>query len=100
MRIIAQSTISSFITRHPETRPSLSFWLRVARGSTWTSTNDVQAAFPKATVLNGERVRFDIAGADYRLICAFKFGSGIVFVKFLGTHAQLDRIDALTVSMF
>ena len=100
MRIIAQSTLVAFAARHPETRASLDFWLKVARGSHWANTADVQAAFPKAKVLNGERVRFEVAGGNYRLIVAFKFGSGIGFVKFIGTHAEYDRIDALTVSMF
>lgn len=100
MRIIAQSTIAGFAATHPDARASLEFWLRVARASDWKTTADVQAAFPKAKVLNGERVRFEVAGGNYRLIVAFKFGSGIAFVKFLGTHAEYDRIDALTVSMF
>lgn len=100
MRVIAQSTIARFIARHPETRSSLDFWLKVVRGARWTSTADVQSSFPKAKVLNGERVRFEVAEGNYRLIVAFKFGSGIAFVKFLGTHAEYDRIDALTVSLF
>lgn len=100
MRIIAQSTIAAFVVTHPETRPSLNFWLKVAKASHLANTAEVQAAFPKAKVLNGERVRFEVAGGNYRLIVAFKFGSGIAFVKFLGTHAEYDRIDALTVSMF
>ena len=57
-------------------------------------------AFPKAKALNGERVRFEIGGGSFRLIAAFKFESGLCFVKFLGTHAEYDRVDALTVSKF
>ena len=61
---------------------------------------DIQARWSKAKVLNGERVRFQVAGGDYRMIVAVQFKAGIVWVKFLGTHAQYDRIDALTVSQF
>ena len=61
---------------------------------------EVQARWVKAKVLNSERVRFEIAGGDYRLICAMQFRAGICWVKFLGTHAQYDRVDALTVDMF
>jgi mRNA interferase HigB len=50
--------------------------------------------------LNGERVRFEIAGGAYRLIAAIDFRLGIVFVKFIGSHAAYDRIDALTVSKY
>lgn len=62
--------------------------------------DEVQRAFAKAKVLNADRARFDIAGGDYRLIAAFDFGHGVAFIKFIGTHADYDRIDALTVSQF
>jgi len=60
--------------------------------------SDIRGAFPKAKVLNGNRVRFEIAGGQYRLIAAFDFEKQIAFVKFLGTHQQYDTVDALTVS--
>jgi mRNA interferase HigB len=66
----------------------------------WTSMDDVQAAAPKAKVLNRERARFEVAGGNYRLVVAFDFRRQIAFVKFIGTHAQYDDIDALTVSQY
>ena len=54
----------------------------------------------KAKVLNRERVRFEVAGGNYRLVAAFDFRRQIAFVKFIGTHAEYDRIDALKVSQF
>ena len=83
MRIIAKRTVAEFGARNPSARTSLEHWLRVTNVATWASTNDVQSAFSKAKVLNAERVRFEVA-----------------FVKFIGTHAEYDRIDALTVSKF
>ncbi len=62
--------------------------------------NDVQSRWPKAKVLNGERVRFAISGGDYRLIVAVYFPARIVWIKFIGSHAEYDKIDALTVSAF
>lgn len=61
---------------------------------------DVQAMFARSKVLNAERVRFEIHGGDYRLVAAFDFRNQRIFLKFLGTHAEYDRVDALTVSMF
>ena len=61
---------------------------------------DIHSAYPKAKVLNGERVRFEIQGGDFRLIAAFDFPRQIAFIKFVGTHAEYDRIDALTVARF
>lgn len=100
MRIIAQSTLTAYGAKHPIADASLRQWINRVRAASWKTTAEVQAAFPKAKVLNGERVRFEVAGGDYRLIVAFDFGRSIAFVKFVGTHAEYDRIDALAVSQF
>jgi mRNA interferase HigB len=62
--------------------------------------DDVRLAAPNAKILNGERARFEIAGGNFRLIVAFDFSRGIACIKFIGTPAECDRIDALTVSLF
>jgi mRNA interferase HigB len=59
-----------------------------------------RAQTPKAKVLNRDRVRFEVGGGNYRLIASFDFRRQIVFVKFVGTHAEYDAIDALTVARF
>jgi mRNA interferase HigB len=100
VRIIARSTLAAFAAEHPETRASLAHWVSVTREATWTGPHDVQAAFSKAKALNGERVRFEVAGGDYRMIVAFDWRRGIAFVKFVGTHAAYDKVDALTVNLF
>jgi mRNA interferase HigB len=61
---------------------------------------DVRLAAPNAKILNGERARFEIAGGNFRMIVAFDFARSIAFVKFIGTHAEYDRINALTISLF
>ena len=98
MRIIARNTLVDFWTRHPETRVSLERRHSLLRGAHWRSTDDVQRAAPKSKVLNRERVRFEIAGGNYRLVAAFDFHRQVVFVKFIGTQSEYDRIDALSVS--
>lgn len=100
MRLIAQSTLAEFAERNPDAKAALIHWRVLVKDAAWTSVNDVQSAFSKARALNGERVRFEIAGGDYRLIAAFDFRRSIVFVKFIGSHADYDKIDALTVNLF
>lgn len=100
MRVIAKRTVVEFGRKNPASRASLEHWLGIVNVAIWTSTNDVQAAFSKAKVLNAERVRFEVAGGDFRMICAFDFRREVAFVKFIGTHTEYDRIDALTVSKF
>lgn len=100
MRIVSRSTIAAFWETHPETLAPLSHWLRVTKSAAWTDPQAVLADFSKAKALNGERVRFDIGGGAFRLIAAFDFPRQAVFIKFIGTHADYDRVDALTVSRF
>lgn len=100
MRVIARSVLIGFCDRHPEARVSVERWYKLAKSAHWGSTDEVQSAAPRAKVLNRERVRFEVAGGNYRLVAAFDFRRQIVFVKFIGTHAEYDRIDALTVSQF
>ena len=100
MRVIARNTLVGFWGNHPKARASLEQWYKFVSAADWRSTDEVQKAAPKAKVLNSERVRFEIAGGNYRLVAAFDFRRQIAFVKFIGTHAEYDRIDALTVSQF
>lgn len=100
MRLIARSTVSRYAAAHPQARKALTHWVTVVEAAQWGKPEDVQSVFSKARPLNAERVRFEIAGGDFRLIAAFDFRRQIAFVKFIGTHAEYDRIDALTESQF
>jgi mRNA interferase HigB len=100
MRIIAWSVLSSYAERHPETKVPLHRWRTLVKNAKWSSMDEVRSAAPNAKILNGERARFEIAGGNFRMIVAFDFGRGIAFVKFIGTHTEYDRVDALTVAQF
>lgn len=100
MRIIARGTRVDFGHQHPETQSSLMHWYALTRSARWRSMDDVRRAAPKAKILNGERARFEIAGGNYRLVVAFDFRRQVAYVKFIGTHAEYDRVDALTASRF
>ena len=100
MRIIAWSVLASYAERHPEAKAPLHRWRTLVKGANWNSMDDVRFAAPNARILNGERARFEIAGGSYRMIVAFDFVRSIAFVKFVGTHAEYDWVDALTVSLF
>ncbi len=100
MRVIARHTLVRFWSNHPEAKVALERWYRLVRAAHWTSADEVQRAAPKCKVLNRERVRFEVAGGNYRLVVAFDFRRQVAFVKFIGTHAEYDRIDAFTVSQY
>jgi mRNA interferase HigB len=100
MRIIAWSNLADYPHAHPETLKPLAHWRSIVRAAEWKTMAEVGAAFSKAKTVNGDRIRFEIAGGDDRLIVAFNFEAQIAFVKFIGSHAEYDRIDAATVSWF
>ena len=100
MRVIARSTLVGFWTSHRDAKVALERWYRLVRAAHWVSMDDVQSAVPRCKALNRERVRFEVAGGKYRLVAAFDFRRQVAFVKFVGTHADYDRVDALTVSQF
>ncbi|MBI5318298.1 type II toxin-antitoxin system HigB family toxin [Bradyrhizobium sp.] len=100
MRIISWRMLASFAEKHPETKVPLGRWRTLVRAAKWKSMEDVRLAAPKAKILNGERARFEVAGGNFRMIVAFDFLRETAFIKFIGTHAEYDRIDALKVSQF
>ena len=100
MRIIARSTIAQYAENHPNAKVSLDHWVSVTRAAQWRSINDVVGSFSKAKAINRERVRFEVAGGNYRLIVSFHFPLQIAYVKFVGTHEEYDRVDAATVNLF
>jgi mRNA interferase HigB len=72
-------------------------WLAIAEAARWTQPADVKRSHPKASILKNGRVVFNIKGNDFRLICAVDYRTGIVMIRFFGSHAEYDRIDAETV---
>lgn len=100
MNIVARKNPETFWRHHPEMEQPLRAWLMAASTRNWKSMNDVVSSFSKASPITAERCVFDICGGNYRLIVAFRFSANIAFIKFIGTHAQYDRISASIVSQF
>jgi mRNA interferase HigB len=72
-------------------------WRAIAETAMWKTPEEVKKSHPKASVLKGSRVVFNIKGNDYRLVSLVDYGSGIVMIRFFGTHQEYDEIDAETV---
>lgn len=99
MRVIAISTLRRFWEKHPDAEQPLNAWHDEATQATWTQPADIKAQYRSASILKNRRVVFNIKGNDYRLIVAIAYRLGIVYVKFVGTHAEYDKVDAETVEM-
>jgi mRNA interferase HigB len=72
-------------------------WLGLAERSRWRTPEDVKAAHPKASILKRNRVVFNVKGNSYRLITVVNYEAGIVAIRFFGSHADYDKVDAETV---
>ena len=100
MRVIALSTLRAFWEHSPEHQdakePTL-VWYRHALQADWVSPADVKAQFGSASILKDGRVVFNIAGNKYRLVVWINYAYRVVYVRFIGTHAQYNRIDAQTI---
>jgi len=100
MNVIKRATLEAYWRKHPETEQPLKTIFHEISRAKLACMNDIQGVFPRAKVLNGERVRFEVCGGNYRMIVALHFTSNIAFIKFVGTHTEYDRIDALTVEQY
>lgn len=98
MRIIARKALRRFWERHPDTEQPLRAWYHDTQRASWKSPSDIKALYRNASLLINNRVVFNIKGNRYRRVAAIHYSVGIVFVRFIGTHQEYDRIDAETIS--
>ena len=100
MRIIALSTLKAFWEEHPEyldaKEPALA-WHRQALNANWASPSDIKRDFGSASILRDGRAVFNLSGYKYRLVVWVNYAYRVVYVRFIGTHSQYDRIDAQTI---
>ncbi len=99
MRVIAVRVLRDFWHRHPAAEQPLRAWYDEACRADWRRPADIKAQYRSASILKNRRVVFNIKGNDFRLVVAIAFRLQVVYVKFVGTHAQYDAIDAETVEM-
>ena len=93
MRIIAKKTLREFWERHPAAKGPLLAWYREVEREDWAKPTDVKAKYGTASIVGSERVVFNLKGNDYRLVVRINYAYRIVYVRFVGTHADYDTVD-------
>lgn len=94
LRVIARSTLRDFWEAgHADAEQPLRAWFSEARTATWAGMADIKLRYPHASVVDAERVVFNIGGNKYRLVVKVWFAGQTIFIKFIGTHAEYDRVD-------
>jgi mRNA interferase HigB len=99
MRIIAFRTLREFYekTEFADSEVSLRAWYHDAKAAEWENSNDLKKIYKNASIVGDGRVVFNIKGNDYRLVVAIDYEFQVMFIRFIGTHKQYDKIDAKTI---
>ncbi|WP_300296339.1 type II toxin-antitoxin system HigB family toxin [Ferrovibrio sp.] len=103
MLVIGTSLAEAYFATHAghkgirAARAQYDAWLAIVRRANWATPEDVKQAHPKASILKGGRVVFNIKGNDYRLVAVVEYRAGVLAIRFFGSHAEYDAIDAQTI---
>ena len=96
-RIFAKSTLREFWVSHPDSEQYLKTWFDTAMNSIWKTPNDVKQTYVNAIILKEGRIVFNIRVNTYRLVAKFNFEKQWIFIRFVGTHAECEKINANTI---
>ena len=94
MRIIAKRTLREFWEKHAACEQQLKSWYRETEKAEWLNIHELKSEYPSASILKDNRIVFNIKGNIYRLIVKFNFDYQIGWIRFIGTHAEYNKIDA------
>jgi mRNA interferase HigB len=102
MRVVAKSTLKRFWEQpaYSDAEGNLKSWYEEALKATWASPQAVKDQFGNASICGNNRVVFNICGNKYRLVVEMQYRAGIAWVKFIGAHAQYDKINVETVNEY
>ena len=94
MRVVAKKILRDFWEKHEDCEQQLKSWYREAQKAKWENPNQIKIEYPSASILNDNRVAFNIKGNNYRLIVKISYEYEMVWVRFIGTHDKYDKINA------
>lgn len=97
MLILGTDKLERFWRRNQNSRRWLQEWLRVVNNENWRAPHDVLDQYPRASILPRNRVVFRIRGNHYRMVASVNYRLSTVNIRFVGTHAEYDTIDARSV---
>lgn len=97
MRIIAKKILRDFWKVHPDSEQQLKAWYQETSKAEWTNPNKIKFEYPSASFLAENRVVFNIKGNHYRMIIKINYDYGMIWIRFIGTHAEYDKINAKTI---
>lgn len=100
MHLVSVPPLLAFAQKHPPAKQAIQTSCDEVKKAQWSQPADIKAQFASASILKNRRVVFNLKGNEYRLVAAVAYNMGFVYVKFIGTHAEYDAVDANTVEQF
>ncbi len=100
MEIYEKEALIKFYLKHAIVKKTLELWYNDVKSKKWKSTADVKKDYTTVSIINRNRVVFNIKGNSYRLIADINFDKGWVVIRFIGTHSEYDKIDAATIDKY
>ena len=97
MRIIARKTLREFWERHTDARQPLQAWYSDVKNAVWKKPSDIKEIYRNASFIANNRVVFNIKGNKYRLAVVIQYEHSIVYIRFVGTHREYNKIDVATI---
>lgn len=97
MRIFTEKTLKEYIEIHPNAKTAIQEWVDIVKRSEWTCFADVRRTFNSADAVGNQRYVFNIKGNCYRIVAVIKFTIKFVYIRFIGTHSEYDRIDCRNI---
>lgn len=97
MRIITEEPLKSFIATHPDAKVSLQEWVKIVKNASWENFADIKKSFNSVDSVGNQHYVFNIKGNHYRLVVVIKFTIKWVYIRFIGTHAEYDKIDCSVI---
>lgn len=97
MRIISKRKLVDYWDEEPNAKPELEAWHAEAKSADWAAPTQIKAKYGNASILKDGRVVFNIGGNRYRLIVWINYEFRVIYIRFIGTHKEYDKVDAQTV---
>ena len=98
MRVISRKTLISFWKKYPDSEQPLKSWFDEAQNAAWTSANKLKELYRNASIITKKRVVFNIRGNYYRLVVDIEYKLGIIFIVWIGTHKEYDKLNVKEIN--
>ena len=97
MRIISRKILREYWEKHPDAQQAIQSWYADVKRANWASPSEIKRIYRNASIIANNRVVFNIKGNTYRIVVAIQYEFEIVYIRFVGTHAEYDKIDAASI---